>query len=107
MAEFHFRSVEALDIESGITIQFLVGGLVVYFAGIFLLSCSVQKFFKNFMRLQQLRNFFQFWGTNITHKSFFANLDTPKDTSLRKSASNMYYGSVRGYSRSGCRGPEE
>jgi cytochrome bd-type quinol oxidase subunit 2 len=41
MAEFHFRSMEASDIESDVTIQFLVGGLVIHFAGIFHLSCSV------------------------------------------------------------------
>jgi hypothetical protein len=54
--------MEASKIESDVIIQFLVGGLVIHFAGIFHLSCSVQKLFKNFMLLQQLRNFFQFWG---------------------------------------------
>jgi hypothetical protein len=48
-----------------VTIQFLVGGLVIHFAGIFHVSCSVQKLFKNFMRLQQLRNFFNFGGKYI------------------------------------------
>jgi hypothetical protein len=61
MADFHFRSMEASDIESDVTIQFLVGGLVIHFAGIFHVSCSVQKLFKNFMLLQQLK-FFQFLG---------------------------------------------
>jgi hypothetical protein len=51
MAEFHFRSMEASDIESDVTIQFLVGGLDIHFARIFHLSCSVQKLFKNFMLL--------------------------------------------------------
>jgi hypothetical protein len=62
MAEIHFRSMEASDIESDVTIQFLVGGLDIHFAGIFHVSCSVQKLFKNFMLLQQLRNFFNFGG---------------------------------------------
>jgi hypothetical protein len=35
-----------------VTIQFLVGGLVIHFAGIFHLSFSVQKLFKNFMLVQ-------------------------------------------------------
>jgi hypothetical protein len=42
----------SIEIESDVTIQFLVGGLVIHFAGIFHLSCSVQKLFKNFMLLQ-------------------------------------------------------
>jgi hypothetical protein len=54
--------MEASDIESDVTIQFLVGGLDIHFAGIFHVSCSVQKLFKNFMLLQQLRNFFNFGG---------------------------------------------
>jgi hypothetical protein len=35
-----------------VTIQFLVGGLVIHFAGIFHLSFSVQKLFKNLMLVQ-------------------------------------------------------
>jgi hypothetical protein len=35
-----------------VTIQFLVGGLGIHFAGIFHLSFSVQKLFKNFMLVQ-------------------------------------------------------
>jgi hypothetical protein len=62
MAEFHFRSMEASQNKSDVTIQFLVGGLVIHFAGIFHLSCSVQKLFKNFMFVQWLKNFFNFWG---------------------------------------------
>jgi hypothetical protein len=54
--------MEASNIESDVTIQFLVGGLVIHFAGIFHLSCSVQKLFKNFMLLQAVKNFFQFLG---------------------------------------------
>jgi hypothetical protein len=61
MAEFHFRLMEASDIESDVTIQFLVGGLVIHFAGIFRLSCSVQKLFKTSMFVQWL-NFFLILG---------------------------------------------
>jgi hypothetical protein len=52
MAEFHFRSMEASQKKCDVTIQFLVGGLVIHFAGIFHLSLSVQKLFKNFMLVQ-------------------------------------------------------
>jgi hypothetical protein len=68
MAEFHFRSMEASQNKSDGTIQFLVGGLFIHFAGIFHLSCSVQKL-------------------NLTPKIFIANLETPKRHYLRKSAS--------------------
>jgi hypothetical protein len=60
--KFHFRSMEASQNKTDVTIQFLVGGLVIHFAGIFHLSCSVQKLFKNFMFVQWLKNFFNFWG---------------------------------------------
>jgi hypothetical protein len=78
MAEFHFRSMEASQKKCDVTIQFLVGGLVIHFAGIFHLSFSVQKLFKNFMLVQWLKIFFQFLGANLTPKIFFANLETPK-----------------------------
>jgi hypothetical protein len=84
MAEFHFRSMEASQNKTDVTIQFLVGGLVIHFAGIFHLSCSVQKLFKNFMFVQWLKIFFQFLGANMTPKIFFANLDTPKRHFLEK-----------------------
>jgi hypothetical protein len=74
--------MEASNSESDVTIQFLVGGLVIHFAGIFYLSCSIQKF-KNFMLLQQLRNFSIFWG-KYDPKIFLANLDTPKRHFLEK-----------------------
>jgi hypothetical protein len=45
-----------------VTIQFLVSGLVIHLAGIFHVSCSVQKLFKNFMFVQWLNKFFNFWG---------------------------------------------
>jgi hypothetical protein len=62
MAEFHFRSMEASHIESDVTIEFLVGDLVIHFAGIFHLSFSVQKLFKNFMLVQWLKFFSIFGG---------------------------------------------
>jgi predicted Na+-dependent transporter len=84
MAEFHFRSMEASHIESDVTIEFLVGDLVIHFAGIFHLSFSVQKLFKNFMLVQWLKIFFQFLGANMTPKNFFANVQTPKRHFLEK-----------------------
>jgi hypothetical protein len=68
--------MEASNIESDVTIQFLVGGLVIHFAGIFHLSCSVQKLFKNFMLLKQLRNF-SIFGANMTPK-IFLQISTPQ-----------------------------
>jgi hypothetical protein len=84
MAEFHFRSMEASHIESDVTIEFLVGDLVIHFAGIFHLSFSVQKLLKNFMLVQWLKIFFQFLGANMTPKKFFANIQTPKRHFLEK-----------------------
>jgi hypothetical protein len=63
----------------------VVGGLVIHFAGIFHLSGPVLKLFKNFMFVQWLK-IFQFLGANMTPKIFFANFETPKGTTLRKSA---------------------
>jgi hypothetical protein len=83
MAEIHFRSMEASQKKCDVTIQFLVGGLVIHFAGIFHLSFSVQKLFKNFMLVQWLK-FFQFLGANMTPKNFFANIQTPKRHFLEK-----------------------
>jgi hypothetical protein len=54
--------MEASQNKSDGTIQFLVGGLVLHFAGIFHQSGSVQKLFKNFMFVQWLNNFVNFWG---------------------------------------------
>jgi hypothetical protein len=85
MAEFHFRSMEASQKKCDVTIQFLVGGLVIHFAGIFHLSFSVQKLFKNFILVQWL--IFSTFGGKYDPKNFFANIETPKGTSLRKSAS--------------------
>jgi hypothetical protein len=54
--------MEASQNKSDVTIQFLVGGLVIHFAGIFHLSFPVQKLFKNFMLCAMVKIFFQFWG---------------------------------------------
>jgi hypothetical protein len=54
--------MEASQKKYDVTIEFLVGGLVIHFAGILHLSCSVQKLFKNFMLLQWLKICFNFWG---------------------------------------------
>jgi hypothetical protein len=62
MAGFHFRSMEASQSKSEVTIQFPVGGLVILFARIFHLPCSIQKLFKNIMLLRQLRNVVNFSG---------------------------------------------
>jgi hypothetical protein len=75
--------MEASQNKCDVIIQFLVGGLVIHFAGIFHLSFSVQKLFKNFMLVQWLK-FFQFLGANMTPKIFFANLQTPKRHFLEK-----------------------
>jgi hypothetical protein len=61
MAEFHFRLMEASQNKSDVSIQFLVGGLVIHFAESFHLSCSVQKLYNNFVCVQWL-NFFAIFG---------------------------------------------
>jgi predicted Na+-dependent transporter len=76
--------MEAPQNKSDVTIQFLVAGLVIHFAGIFHLSFSVQKLFKNFMLVQWLKIFFQFLGANMTPKNFIANIQTPKRHFLEK-----------------------
>jgi hypothetical protein len=75
------------DIGSVVINQFFVGGLIFHFAGIFQVSCSARKFFKNLMLLQQLRNFFQYLEANMTPKIILQISTSPKGTSLRKSAS--------------------
>jgi hypothetical protein len=62
MAEFHFRSMEASQNKTDVTIQFLVGGLVITLLEFSIYLASVQKLFKNFMFVQWLKNFFNFWG---------------------------------------------
>jgi hypothetical protein len=55
--------MEAPQKKCDVTIQFLVSGvgLVIHFAGIFHASFSVQKLLKNFMLVQWLKKFFNFW----------------------------------------------
>jgi hypothetical protein len=93
----HFRSFKHVGIpfpvEGGIaektdvTTHFPVGGLVVQYAGIFHVSCSVQKLFKNFMLVQWLKFSFQFLGQIRPLKPSLQISRHPKGTSLRKSAS--------------------
>jgi hypothetical protein len=45
MAEFNFRLMEASHIKSNVIVQFLIGGLMSHFAGIFHLPCSIQKLY--------------------------------------------------------------
>jgi hypothetical protein len=61
MAESHLRSMKASQNKIDGTIQFLVGGLVIHFAEISHLSGSVQTLFNNFMLVQWLKFFFNFW----------------------------------------------
>jgi hypothetical protein len=67
------------------TIQFLVGGLVIHFAGIFHLSIWFRsKVIPEFHVCAMVKKFFQFLGANMTPKIFFANLETPKRHYLEK-----------------------
>jgi hypothetical protein len=75
--------MEASQKKFNVTIQVLVSGLVIHFAGIFQLSCSVQKLFKNFMLVQWLKFVFNFWG-KYDPKIFFANIQTLKRHFLEK-----------------------
>jgi hypothetical protein len=86
MAEFNFRSMEASQNKSDVTIQCLVGGLVIHLSGIFHLSCSIEKLFNNFMLVQWLK-LFSIFAANMTPKTFFQILKPQKGTSLRNSAS--------------------
>jgi hypothetical protein len=45
------------------------------------------KVIQEFHVCAMVKTFFQFLGANMTPKIFFANLETPKGTTLRKSAS--------------------
>jgi hypothetical protein len=87
MAEFHFRSMGALQNKSDVNIQFLVGGLAYHFAGIFHLAFAVQKLLKNFMIAQWLEIFLQFLGANMTLKCSLLISRPSKGTTLRISAS--------------------
>jgi hypothetical protein len=73
MAEIHLRSMEAPQNKSDVTIQFLVGGLIIHFAGIFHLSGSVRKLLKNFMLVQWLNFFSIFFWSKYDHLNFLCN----------------------------------
>jgi hypothetical protein len=62
MAEIHFWYMEASQNKSDATIQLLIGSLVVLFAGISYVSCSVQKLLKNFSLATVKNFFFNFWA---------------------------------------------
>jgi hypothetical protein len=79
--------MEASQNKSDVTIQFLVGGFDIHFAELFHLSGSVQKLFENFIFVQWLKIFFNFWGQIRPLKFSLQILTPPKGTTLRKSAS--------------------
>jgi hypothetical protein len=61
MAETHFLSMEAPQNKSDVTIQFLVGGLVITspeFPSVLFRSKVIQKFHA----FAAVKNFFNFWG---------------------------------------------
>jgi hypothetical protein len=62
MAEIRFRSMEASQNKTDVTIHFLVGGLIIHFAGIFHLSGSVQKVIQEFHACAMVKIFFTVWG---------------------------------------------
>jgi hypothetical protein len=70
-----------------VTIQFLVAGLVVHFARIFHLSLLRSKVIQEFHACEMVKKNFSICGGKYDPKNFFANIETPKDTSLKKSAS--------------------
>jgi hypothetical protein len=77
MAEFHFRSMEASQKNSDVTIKFLVGDLVSTLPELSIYLSTV----KSYSRISCLcngENFFSIWGANMTPKNFFANMQTPK-----------------------------
>jgi hypothetical protein len=82
MAEIHFRSMEASNIESDVTIQFLVGGLVIHFAGIFHLSFR-SKVIQEFHAFAMVKNF-SILGANMTPKIFLQISTPPKRHFLEK-----------------------
>jgi hypothetical protein len=52
--------MEASQDKTDVIIRLLFGGLVIHFAGIFHLSCSVQKFFPDFHARAMLKKTFKF-----------------------------------------------
>jgi hypothetical protein len=54
--------MEASQKKCDVTIQFLVGGLVIHFAGIFHLFCLRSKVIQEFHACAMVKIFFNFWG---------------------------------------------
>jgi hypothetical protein len=109
MVEFHFRSMEASNIESDVTIQLLVWGLVIHFAGIFHEFCSAQKLLKIFMVLHAaVETFFNF-GAHMTLKLFLqiSTKSTHQKALPQKNLRRLRHYAPGGCFGSGCRGPEE
>jgi hypothetical protein len=82
-----FRSMQASQNKSDVTIHFLVRGLVIHFAG---LSPSIwfrSKVIQEFHVCALVQNVSQFSGANMTPKVSSLIWRPPKGTSLRKSAS--------------------
>jgi hypothetical protein len=85
MAEIHFQSMEASNIESDVTIQFLVGGdsLCRIFPSILFRSKVIQEFHA----FEAVKKIFQFLGQYNCSK-IFLQISTPaKGIISRKSAS--------------------
>jgi hypothetical protein len=72
--------MEASQNKSDVTIQLLVGGFVFTLPefSIYLLRSKV---IQGFQVCAIVKNVCQFSGANMTHKIFFANLDTPRSHS--------------------------
>jgi hypothetical protein len=70
--------MEASQNKSDVTIQFLVGGLVIHFSRNFPSILFRSKVIQEFHAFAMVKQFVQFLGANMTPKIFFANFDTPK-----------------------------
>jgi hypothetical protein len=77
--------MEASQNKSDVTIQFLVGGLVIHFAGIFPFVWFRSKVIQEFHVCAMVKKkIFILWGANMIPKIFFAYLETPKRHFLEK-----------------------
>jgi hypothetical protein len=82
MAEFHLRLMDASDIFSDVTIQFLVCSLDIHFAGISQCLAPFKSYSKMSCFCSSKEIFSIFWALS-THKFSFAHLDSSlKGTSL-------------------------
>jgi hypothetical protein len=98
--------MEASQNKSDVTILYLVGGFVIHFAGIFHASCSGSKVIQEFLAFAVVKKFFSIFGANMTRKIFCKSWNSQKVLPRQKLRWSRHYG-PGGYSRSGCRGPEE